>query len=75
MPKGSGVIRPYTLVDVLSTIYNQTSQLSQQLTGSSGSIGIIGEVNEVSTSVDTTFGTVSSKLGWDQGIFNAVQWQ
>ena len=40
-----GVVRAYTLVDVLGTIYNQTSQLSQQLAGSTPSIGIIGEAD------------------------------
>jgi hypothetical protein len=69
-----GVVRPYTLVDVLSTIYNQTGQLSQQINGTSGSIGLVGEADETTTNVDAAFGMVSSNLGWDQGIFNAVSW-
>lgn len=69
-----GVVRPYTLVDVLSTIYNQTGQLSQQINGTSGSIGIVGEVEDTSTSADASFGVVSSNLGWDQGGWNAVSW-
>jgi hypothetical protein len=70
-----GVVRPYTLVDVLSTIYNQTSTLSQQLNGTAGSIGIIGEADEPITSGDSAVSGVSSNLGWDQGSFNAVSWQ
>jgi hypothetical protein len=69
-----GVLRPYTLVDVLGTIYGQTTQLSQQLSGNSGSIGIVAEAEDPVTSADTLFGSVSSVLGWDQGLFNSVSW-
>jgi hypothetical protein len=70
-----GVVRAYTLVDVLGTIYSQTSQLSQQLNGSTPSIGIIGEADDAAVVGEAVSGLVTANLGWDQGGWNAITWQ
>lgn len=70
-----GVIRPYTLVDVLSTIYNQTNSLAQQISGPSAAVGIVGEADDPAVTGENAVSAVSSNLGWDQSTYNAFTWQ
>lgn len=72
MPTG-GVIRPYTLVDILNTIY-QVSSTPLDNGGVVITVGIVAEVDEVATTADLAFATTSTSLGWDQGVWNGFAW-
>lgn len=62
----SGVVRPYTLVDVLGTINDQTQQALQGATTVNG-VGFFGEADETATAADTAATYVTTPQGWDQG--------
>lgn len=70
-----GVLRPYNLVDVLATIYNQAGQGS-----SSGSTALtvplssVAEVDETATASDSAFGASQTNITWDQGVWSAASW-
>lgn len=71
-----GVIRPYTLTDVLQTM-NQ-AQINQGATvgANSATFGVIAEVDDSVTPVgDTGSATHSAPAGWDQGQWGATSWQ
>lgn len=71
-----GVLRPYTLVDVLSTIYNQNGQGN---TGSSATaltvpLSAVAEADETATMGDTAFAASQTNITWDQGVWSAGTW-
>lgn len=70
-----GVIRPYTLTDVLQTM-NQ-NQINQGATVGANSVqfGVIGEADETVTAVsDSATATHSAAPGWDAGFWGSVAW-
>lgn len=70
-----GVLRPYTLVDVLSTIYNQNGQGAlggtQALTVP---LSAVAEADETATAADSAFATSQANVTWDGGVWNAASW-
>lgn len=72
----AGVIRPYTLVDVLATI-NQNQGNQNATTGATGiAFGVIAEVDDPVTGIaDSATATHSPPPGWDAGIWGATAWQ
>ena len=68
-----GVVRPYTLQDVLGTL-NQNSSASQVSTVING-LGFFAEVDETTTSQDAVVTLVTTPLGWDQENWGAIGWQ
>jgi hypothetical protein len=70
-----GVIRPYTLVDVLSTIYDQATAGSQGLNGQAiVVVGIVAEVDETVTVVDSAITDSATNATWDNGVWNGFAW-
>lgn len=71
-----GVIRPYTLTDVLATI-NQNMTNQNATTGANAStFGVIAEVDDTVTPTgDTGTATHSAPAGWDQGQWGSTSWQ
>jgi len=70
-----GVIRPYTLTDVLQTM-NQ-AQINQSATVGANSLqfGVIAEADEPSTvTADSAAATHSPTAGWDAGYWGSVAW-
>lgn len=71
-----GVLRPYTLVDVLSTINSQNGQGSMgNPTTLTVPLSSIAEADETVVSADSAF--VSTQTGaalWDQGVWSAGTW-
>ncbi len=67
----SGVLRPYTLVDVLGTL----NQQSQQQTGTTIS-GLSGfaEADESATVGDAVTASAQTPPGWDQTTWGAAVW-
>jgi hypothetical protein len=68
-----GVVRPYTLVDVLGTLNSQSQGSSNVATTISG-LGYFAEADETVSSTDSASTLVTANLGWDQGAFNAITW-
>lgn len=68
-----GVVRPYTLVDILGTL-NSQSQGSANVATSISGIGYYAEVDESSTSSDTASTQVTALIGWDQQNWGAFSW-
>lgn len=71
-----GVLRPYTLVDVLSTIYNQNGVGSLGNTGTALTVPLstVAEADEVATAADSAFAASQANLTWDQGVWSAGTW-
>ena len=70
-----GVLRPYTLIDVLGALNGQSQAGTSTSTGASATaFGQVGEANEQITAADSAFGTVRSAPGWDQGVWGAATW-
>jgi len=67
-----GVLRPYTLVDVIATLNQQNGQNNgaQLING----LGDFAEVDESVTVTDGAFATANLNPGWDQGQWNSVLW-
>ena len=68
-----GVLRPYTLEDVLGAMNNQI-QSAQQAELISG-VGSFAEADETLTLADSATGAHSAPAGWDAGIWGATSWQ
>jgi hypothetical protein len=67
----AGVFRPYTLVDVLGTLNEQ----SQQQQGSTiTSQGFFAETDEGMTAHDTMTTAVQANAAWDAGQWGAFTW-
>lgn len=70
-----GVLRPYTLVDVLGTINDQSGLGSQSAsTALTVPLSTVGEVDETTSVGDAAFGSLSTATTWDQGVWNAGTW-
>lgn len=73
-----GVIRPYTLTDILATINNQNGQSASGTTGAATvTFGIIAEADESipGTSIaDSATTTSAVSAGWDQTVWGATSW-
>lgn len=67
-----GVFRPYTLVDVLGTLNQQTTgqDTSQTVTG----LGYFGETDETTTFADSWTSTLQTPATWDNGTWGAFTW-
>ena len=68
----SGVLRPYTLVDVIGALNSQNSQ--QQGSQTVNGLGDFGEVDESVPVVDSVTATAQVNPGWDQGQWGAFTW-
>jgi len=68
----SGVIRPYTLVDILNTIYQAT--VTNTPGGQVIVVAIIVEDDEVATATDSAIALSTTPFGWDQGTWGSVGW-
>lgn len=73
MTNGTGVIRPYTLVDVLGTIYDQASLGNTGNTALTTPLSAVGEVDETVTSADSATALSSAPKGWDQEVWG-IPW-
>lgn len=71
-----GVIRPYTLTDVLQTM-NQNTMNQGATTGANATqFGVISEVDDSVTPLgDSATATHSPTAGWDAGYWGSVTWQ
>jgi hypothetical protein len=74
-----GVIRPYTLVDLLGAINGQSQASTSTTTGASATgFGVVAEADEQITSAqvaDSAGGqVVTAAPGWDQEVWGAWAW-
>lgn len=68
-----GVLRPYTLADVLGTINGQQAQQGQAAQIVTG-VGFFAEANETVPLADSMTTTVQALPGWDGGVWGALSW-
>ena len=67
-----GVFRPYTLVDVLGVLNEQSTQ---QLTSTvTAAVAVFAQTGEGSTVHDTVTTTVQANPAWDSGVWGAATW-
>lgn len=70
-----GVLRPYTLIDVLGAINGQSQTGTSASTGASATAyGQVAEADEQITAADSAFATVQAAPGWDQGVWGVGTW-
>lgn len=67
-----GVYRPYTLVDVLGTINDQSSQ--QQGTQLVSGLGQFAEADETMVTTDAWTSTIQANPPWDAGTWGQFTW-
>lgn len=67
-----GIFRPYTLVDVLGTINDQSTQTTANdiIDGLSD----FAEVDETFPITDSATGTVQANPAWDSGTWGTFTW-
>lgn len=71
-----GVIRPYSLVDVLQTLNQNQGNQSATVGANTTAFGVIAEVDDnVTPTGDTGTATHSAPAGWDQGQWGSTSWQ
>lgn len=71
-----GVIRPYTLTDVLQTMNQNQINQGASVGANSAQFGVIAEVDDNVTPLgDTAAATHSPSSGWDAGQWGSVTWQ
>lgn len=75
-----GVLRPYTLIDLLGQINGQAQASSDTTTGASASgFGVVAEGDEqipATSIVDTATGiVVGAAPGWGHEVWGAWAWQ
>lgn len=68
-----GVLRPYTLSDVLGTL-NAQNQDAQQGAVVVDGIGTFAEADETAAAADSATATHAAVPGWDGGQWGATQW-
>lgn len=69
----SGVVRPYTLADVLGALSDQIGATTSTTTVQS--LGQFVEDDESVTSAEVTPTlTVAANAGWDQGVWGGFGW-
>lgn len=66
-----GVFRPYTLVDVLGTLNEQSIPFQGDVITSQG---FFAETDEGFTAHDTMTTVVQTNRLWDQGVWGSVTW-
>jgi hypothetical protein len=72
-----GVVRPYTIVDVLQTIYSAATGNNAGVsnTNPSSVISLVGEADEQMSLVDATTGVSEVNRGWGSGVWGEIGWQ
>lgn len=75
-----GVLRPYTLIDLLGAINGQSSASSDTTTGASATgFGVVAEADEsipATSLLDAATGlVVTAAPGWGQEVWGAFAWQ
>lgn len=73
MTNGTGVLRPYTLVDVLGTIYDQATQGNTGTTALTTPLSAVAEVDDTVTLSDSATGLSQANRGWDQEVWG-IPW-
>lgn len=68
-----GVLRPYTLTDVLASVNGASGDASAVDTAET-STGVFGEADETATLADTVTTTVAVNSAWDNGVWGAFSW-
>lgn len=66
-----GVFRPYTLVDILGTLNEQSTQAEGSVITSQG---FFAQTNESFTAHDTMTTVVQASPNWDAGVWGAFSW-
>ncbi len=66
-----GVFRPYTLVDILGTINEQSTQTQGEIIVAQG---FFAQTNETYTSHDTMTTVVQANPSWDGGVWGSFTW-
>jgi len=66
-----GVFRPYTLVDVLGTINQQSTQQTGDIING---LGTFAETDENTTITDSAVATAQLNSTWDNGTWGAFIW-
>ncbi len=67
-----GVFRPYTLVDVLGVLNDQSTQ--QQTGTVAAAVAVFAQTGEGTTVRDTVTTTVQANPAWDTGVWGSVTW-
>lgn len=67
-----GAFRHYTLVDILGTL---TDQSSQQTGDTINGLGQFAEADESGTVADSATATVQAPPGWGQSVWGGFVWQ
>ena len=67
-----GAIRPTTLLDVLTTLNQQSTQSTQS--GSFSGLAGFAEADETATVADSVTATVQAPPGWDQSTWGGFAW-
>lgn len=67
-----GVLRPYTLVDVIGTINGQNN--ADQGTTDTAGLGDFAETDEATSIGDSMAGTIQTNPVWDAGYWGSVIW-
>jgi hypothetical protein len=72
----AGVIRPYTLVDILGQIAdaNGTNNGQSSLSGPTAPVGVVIEVDESPVIVDAVTAATTTPTAWDQGEWSVFSW-
>lgn len=68
-----GVLRPYSLADVLGTLNTQSSA-STATTGTITGVGFFAEADESMPMADTVTGSAAVPATWDHGVWGATVW-
>lgn len=66
-----GVFRPYTLVDVLGTINQQSTQQTADVING---LGTFAETDENATITDSAVATAQLNPTWDNGTWGTIIW-
>jgi hypothetical protein len=67
-----GVMRPYTIADVLGTMNLQDTLSDQDIVNG---VGAFSEADETIAAADGAFITAGTPAGWDAGQWGATLWQ
>lgn len=71
-----GVIRPYTLTDVLQAMNQNSINQGATVGANASQFGVIAEVDDTVTPLgDSATATHSPAPAWDAGYWGAVGWQ
>lgn len=67
-----GAFRPFTLVDVLSTLNDQSTVVDSTLIDAG--LGLFSEVDETVPLADSMTTTVQAPPTWDSGCWGSTSW-